>query len=256
MWDAAYAKYLVFMMVFARMSGVFLMSPLLGKKNVPGIVKVGLALFVGIAVTSAQSDLTVTCTGLVDFFLALAKEFFVGYAISFAMELVLSALNMAGEMIDLQLGFGMSRVYDPQSGVSMSLTASVFNYMFILIFFGTNGHLTLIQIASASFGVFPPGPVLPNAQCFEMIPLLFSGMLVLALKIAVPIIAIELLVESGMGILMRTVPQINIFVVGLQLKLLIGLAVVVLLLPGITGILDSAVNTLFQMIKQVVSAMA
>ena len=256
MWDAAYAKYLVFMMVFARMSGIFLMSPLLGRKNVPGIVKVGLALFVGIAITSAQPELTVNCTGLVDFFLALVKEFFVGYAISFVMELILSALTMAGEIIDLQLGFGMSRVYDPQSGVSMSLTSSVFNYMFVLIFFGTNGHLTLIQIASASFGVFPPGPVLPNAQCAQVIPLMFSNMLILALKIAVPIIAIELLVETGMGILMRTVPQINIFVVGLQLKLLVGLAVIVMLLPGITGILDSSVNVLFQMIKQAVSAMA
>lgn len=256
MWNVTFERYLLFLLIFTRMSGILLFNPVFGKKNVPGAIKVGLALITSVIFTSTYGNLSVGNPETLSFILLLIKEIAIGFTISFVMNLFLSAFLMAGEMVDLQLGVSMSRIYDPQSNSTTPLSGTVFHTMFLLTFFLSNGHLTLMRVAGASFDALPPGSEWFSAQFTQGILALFAGMLVLALKIAIPIIAIELFIETGMGVLMRTVPQINIFVVGLQLKLAVGLLFIVLIVPGLSVIFENTVNAMFQVMMQTVSAMS
>jgi flagellar biosynthetic protein FliR len=256
MWDVIFNRYLLFLLVLVRMTGMVVFNPVYGRRNIPANLKVGFAFVLAMIVTSSLPDAALEFDGLPMFALACFKELLVGFLASFVFQLFLSSFQMAGEIIDLQLGVGMSKVYDPQSNVSMPLTGSIYNLIFMLMFFAGNGHLTMIKIIAISFQILPAGPQLINPAAGGFIIELFGNILILAIKIALPIVALEVIVEFGMGILMRTVPQINIFVAGLQIKLLIGIIIIVLLMPSISNLIDMTITTMLNNIVYGLKALA
>lgn len=246
--EIIFSNYLLFLLVLTRMTGVFLFNPFLGRKNVPAIVKVGLALVLAIIITPTLST-KAEISSDIEFVLVILKELLIGYLTGFIISLFVSWVLMAGEMSDVQLGLGMSQIYDPQSNISMPVTGNLYNIMLTLMFFSSKSHLTLIKIASVSCEVFPPGPSMFNMEIGSHVVLLFGDILVLTLKLAIPIIAVELLAEAGLGVLMRTVPQINVFVASIQVKLLIGLIVIFLFLPPAAGILNKSIGYMFERLE-------
>lgn len=249
----SFDNYVLVLLVFARMSGALLFHPFLGRRNVPVIAKIGLAMLASILLTPVLQVPAPVFSSSVSFMLSVLKEMAVGYALGLVMNLFLSWVLMAGEAIDMELGLGMGRIYDPQSNVSMPATGSLFNLMITLIFFASNGHLTLLRILANSCQLFPPGPSVINLQEGSFVALILGDMLVLMLKLAMPVIATELLTEAGMGVLMRVVPQINVFVAGLQVKLLVGLAIIIVALPAVSRLMD---DTLTQMYKKLQESLA
>lgn len=256
MLDVIFDRYLLFLLVFIRMMGMVLFNPVYGRRNVPANLKIGFSFILAVIVTSSLTNASVEFAGLPLFVLACFKELLVGFLASFVFQIFLSTFHIAGEIIDLQLGVGMSKVYDPQSNVSMPLSGSIYNLLFMLIFFAGNAHLNMIKIIVLSFNILPAGPHLLNAAAGGVIIELFGNILILALKIAIPIVALELIVEFGLGILMRTVPQINIFVAGIQLKLLIGLTIILLLMPSLSNLVDMTITTMLDNIVQGLEALA
>ena len=150
-----FSNYMLLLLVFARMSGALLFHPLLGRRNVPAIAKIGLALLASILLTPVLTVPPPVFTSTISFMLSVLKEMVVGYVLGFVMNLFLSFVLMAGEVMDMEIGLGMGKIYDPQSSVSMPVTGTVFNLMITLIFFFSNGHLTLIRILANSCQVFP-----------------------------------------------------------------------------------------------------
>jgi flagellar biosynthetic protein FliR len=234
---------------------MILFNPFLGKRNVPAIIKMGLALFVSL-ITVPLIDFTYTeSPTFFMFIITVLKELFIGFTVSFTMQMFLSVVFISGEIIDLQLGMGMSKIYDPQSNVSMPLSGAIYNIMYILLFFSTNSHFTLIRIIVRSCEIFPPGFEFISFEHTDNIVLLFGDVLILSLKLAIPIIAIEILAEVGLGIIMKTVPQINVFVVGLPLKLFIGLFLIVLVLPATSRLFDVSADFMFNNMEKVLESM-
>lgn len=249
MWDEIFQRYTVFLFVFVRMSGMLLFNPFFGRKNVPAIIKAGLSLVLSVLVTgllpAAENDIG----NLLIFMVLAMKELLIGFVTGFVLQLFLSAILMAGDLIDLQLGIGMAKVYDPQSNTSIPVSASILNLLFTVLFFVSGSHLNFIKMLFYSFEILPPGPGSINFQASAFLVSLFGNMLVLAFKLAMPILAVEMLSEMGLGILMRTVPQINVFVVGLQLKLLVGLSLIVLLIPGYVTVFDGMTDSMFRSLE-------
>jgi len=256
MWDLLYGNYLVFLAVFTRMTGMLIFNPFFGRKNIPVIIKMGFAFFTTVILMGfLPPNTTIQDGNVLTFMLICCKELFVGFVVGFIMQIFLSSLQLAGNFMDLQMGIGMASIYDPQSNISMALSASLLNFFYIVLFFVTNAHLTFIKIIFASYSILPLGGFMFNPQCGQYIVLLFADIFILAIKLALPLVAIEIITELGLGILMRTVPQINIFMVGLQLKLLVGLFLLVLILPGVFDFLDTMTNTMFKSIQEGLSLM-
>ena len=255
MWDLIFDRYAVFLLIFCRMSGMLLFNPFFGRKSVPAIIKGGLALLLTLPACQIITE-EIQISGLLELMLLGAKELLIGFLAGFVMQLFLSAIIMGGDLADLQLGIGMAKVYDPQSNVSLPVSGSFFNLLFTLLFFIENGHLSTMKMIFYTLEVLPPGSGLFGQEAFAYIVSLFGSMLVLALKIAMPIIGVEVLAEFGLGLLMRTVPQINVFVVGLQLKLLVGLFLFVLIIPVLTSLFDSMTGAMFSQIEQSIKLLA
>ena len=256
MWSDIFSNYLVFLMVFLRMTGMIIFNPIFGRRNIPAVLRVGLAFLLAILISGTMVNVDTKVISFLDFVIAGLKELLVGYTAGLILQMFLSTILIAGEIIDMQMGFGMAKFYDPQSNVSMPISGSFFNIFFILIFFLTNAHLTFLKIVADTFQVIPPGIGPLNAQIGPYLVSLLSLVFILAMKLALPLVAIEMISEIGVGILMRVVPEINIFTVGLQIKAMIGLIVLVIMAPLIVSLLDGMMTTMLNHITQGLTALS
>jgi flagellar biosynthetic protein FliR len=209
--------------------------------------QVGLTLAMTVMVVS-YSDIALDFTELsiLETFVVMLKELFVGFTLGAIVSLFTYVVILGGEFIDMQMALSMSKMYDPQSGIQMSVTATYFNLMFIFMFFGMNAHLTLIHLFLSSAKVLPYGAVTFVNQDLTMeIINVFCQCTILGLKIAMPIAGMVFFLEMGVGILMKTIPQINVFIVNLQLKILTGLLMVMVIFTPLSKFLEDVITTLF-----------
>lgn len=224
-----WAEITILTYILMRISGFVLLNPLIGRNNVPAYVKAGLILVLTIATTPLAPQTAPVPNTTIEYALRLLLEFGIGYVVGFVTSLFFYVIVMTGEVIDMQMGLNMSKVYDPSSNVSLSSVASLLNILFILLFFEANGHLTLIRILMMSGEIVPFGAVTLGDQLTQSILTLFSNCTILGVKLAFPIFAAEFLGEMGMGVLMKTIPQINVFSVNVELKVLVGLLLLLLM---------------------------
>lgn len=253
MWNQIYLEYTTFLLIFTRVMAIVLFNPVTGRRNVPVIIKAGLSFLIAVIINSAVQVSVPEFAGIPQFFFAALKEVLIGFSIAVIMNMFISVVAVAGEMIDVQIGLGMSRMYDPSSNISLSFTGTLFNVMFMLTFFACDGHLTLVRMMDLSFRVLPPGFTGIGTQLGSYLPELFANIIAMGFKIALPFIAAELILELAQGILMRSVPQVNVFSIGIQLKLIMGLVVLMLLIPTLAGLMNTLTTRMFEEVENSLS---
>ncbi|MEA4987050.1 MAG: flagellar biosynthetic protein FliR [Anaerovorax sp.] len=236
-------------LVFMRMTGCILFNPLLGGKNFPSIFKAGLIIMLTLVIASFAQPETVDNINSITLLILMIKEFIVGYTIGFICTLFTYIIVFGGELMDMQMGISMSKIYDPQSNVSMSLSATFFNITYMFLFFTTDAHLNLIKLFLTSGEVIPYGELQIHTELTGQIIDVFCQCTVLAIKLAMPILATQFLMEIGVGILMKAIPQINVFVVNIQAKLFIGLLVLVFVFSPVVSFLGKSIELMFDAIN-------
>lgn len=244
-------SFYVFLFVGCRIAGVIFFNPIFGRRNIPGMVKIGLSL--GIALNAAYGLMNVVVVDYtaIDLLISMIKEFAVGFAMGFVIQLFLSIFHLGGELIDLQMGISMALMYDPTSNSQISISGNLITIMYTLMFFITNSHIALLAIAVKSFEVIPIGLGGVSNKVGVYFIELFGYILVYAVQLALPIIVTEIIVEVAVGILMRVVPNINVFVVNLQLKLLVGLIVLITIIPVLVHFLGKLNMIMLERVQEV-----
>ena len=237
-WDMVdWAQLYLFELIFLRMSGFLLFNPLLGRSNLPAMVKTGMALVLSILVFGTAGTGVPQPDTLVELAFRLLLELGIGLVLGFVMRVVFSVVQIGGEVIDTQMGMTMAQIYDASSQANLSVTASLLNILLILDFFAENGHYTLMRLLTTSGELVPYGAAALGDGVYAYVIELFLACMLLAVKLAMPILAAELLGEVGMGVLMKAIPQINAFVINIELKVIIGLLLFFLLLTPINEFL-------------------
>lgn len=245
-----------FLLILARMSGCVFFNQIFGRGNLPVLLKTSMSLFLTITVYGMLPPETDIVIGsLIEYILLVAKEIFIGYIIGHLISLFFSTVVISGEILDMQTGMSMSKIYDPSSNLSMGITGSFLNLILMLVFFSANGHLTLIQIFITSCKLIKIGNFSIPADLFMNMVELFGQILILALKLSMPILAVEIILEAGIGILMKAIPQIQVFSVNVQLKILLGLLMLMILVPTFSTFIDNSVTLMFDTIKNSLSAL-
>lgn len=232
-----WARLYLFELIFMRMSGFLLFNPLLGRSNLPAMVKTGMALVLSILVFGTAGTGVPQPDTLVELAFRLLLELGIGLVLGFVMRVVFSVVQIGGEVIDTQMGMTMAQIYDASSQANLSVTASLLNILLILDFFAENGHYTLMRLLTTSGELVPYGAAALGDGVYANVIELFLACMLLAVKLAMPILAAELLGEVGMGVLMKAIPQINAFVINIELKVIIGLLLFFLLLTPINEFL-------------------
>ncbi len=220
----------LFLLVLARMSGVVLFNPILGRQSIPGVVKSGFILLLSITAYTMTDYLPEAPGSILETLVLLGLELFLGYVLGLVMNLFFYVPLLGGETIDMQMGMSMGRTYDPSSQTSTTVTASLLNLLLMLLFFAANGHQTLLRIILVSGRIVPFGAAAFGQELYGAVVELFINCTILGIKLCMPILAAELLGQMGMGILMKVIPQINVFAINIELKVIIGLGLLFLML--------------------------
>ncbi len=244
------------LLVLMRVTGFVFLNDITGRKSIPSIVRFGIALAISACFCSVYSGSLPQITGMMQFCVLAVKEVLVGFVLGFIINLFLSAIIFGGEFIDFEIGLSIAKIYDTQTNVSMAISASLINVLFFLVFFGMNGHLTLIALLDASFDVIGIGSITLESQVCYNLCQMFSQMLLLGLKIAQPILAVMFIVEIGIAVIMRTIPQINIFTINIQLKILLGIFLFLLMIPSLGSLMEHMIHMLFDNLYLAISALA
>ena len=245
-----------FLLIFARMSGCVFFNQIFGRGNLPNIFKISLSLFLALTtyyILPPENNLVILTT--IEYILLIIKELFIGYLIGYIISLFFSTVVISGEVIGIQTGMSMAKIYDPNSSVSMGIMGSFLNIILILIFFSANGHLNLIKIIITTVKLIEIGNFSIPAHLFYNMAELFQQILILALKLSMPIMAVEIILEAGIGILMKAIPQIQVFSVNVQLKILVGIFLIFILVPTFSTFIENVIVLMFDTVENSLSAL-
>ncbi|MCM3616246.1 flagellar type III secretion system protein FliR [Sutcliffiella horikoshii] len=209
-----------FLLVLTRVTAFFVTLPLFSYRNVPSTFKVGFGFFFALVMALSMDLPVIGIDGA--YILLVLKELMVGLLIGLVAYMVLAAIQIAGGFIDFQMGFAIANVIDPQTGVQSPIIGQFFYMFAMLLLLAVNGHHLMLdgiyfsyELISLTQAWIPLG----DAGVFEFVLSTVNRMFIIALQLAIPIVGVLFLVDVALGIVARTVPQLNVFVVGLPLKI-------------------------------------
>lgn len=239
----------VFLLIFVRIAAFFVTMPLFSYRTIPNQFKIGISFFLALIMFSAIDTSSILIDG--SYFFLLIKEALVGLLIGLIAYIILSAVQIAGGFIDFQMGFAIANVIDPQTGAQSPLIGQYF-YIFALLFLlSVNGHHLLIDGMFSSFNFIPIDSFISfSHQSFaNFIVESFNTMFLIAFQMAIPIVGCLFLVDVALGIIARTVPQLNVFVVGLPIKIFVSFVVILFFLSLYIILVKALYSTMFEIMR-------
>ena len=238
-------KFELFIFILIRISSIFMISPIFGRRNLPNIFKIGFSCMVTLLlINTVTLQNAVNLSSMYEFTIIAMKELLVGLILGYISFLIFSAIYLAGQLIDTQIGFGMVNVLDPMTNIQIPITAQFYYTLAMVVFLTMNGHHMLIDALVKSYNLVPIGTAAFSSEMVLQITNLMSYMFIIGLKISAPIIATVLITDIALGILSRTMPQMNIFVVGMPLKIFIGLVVIMITIPTFLMVLGFIIDSI------------
>ncbi len=247
---------LSYLLVFVRMSGMLFLNPVLSRRNVPAQIRIALVLVLTMVI--APSVAIENPNGMDGFGMigALLTEFLVGAVCAAVFQLFYYMLFFAGDLMDVEFGLSMAKIFDPGSSVQLSLSSSLLSVVFSLYLFVTDSHLLILRLLIASYRIVPAGMARITAQTSGFYLGLFSDVFSLAVRLTLPFVAALFVTEIAMGILMKLVPQIHVFVISIQVKITMGLVLLFLFAGPVTAFMDNYIVILLQSMEKIMHAMA
>jgi len=238
----------MFLLVFARILAFFMTLPLFSYRTIPTMYKIGFSFFLSLVMLTSMESTVIAFDSLYIFLLL--KEVLVGLSIGLIAYIILSAVQIAGGFIDFQMGFAVANVIDPQTGAQSPLIGQYF-YMFALLFLlSVNGHYLLIDGMYNSFQFIPIDSFISFNEIFsEFIIKTFNKMFLIAFQMALPLVGCLFLVDVALGIIARTVPQLNVFVVGLPLKIAVSFTVLLFFMSIYIMLAKILFETMFETMR-------
>lgn len=246
--DITQAQIEVFLLSLFRFAGMMAIAPVFSHRTFPIQLRFAFSMLVAILIFPfLDAERFVSPSDLWALLGIGVTEFLLGAMIGFAFYLLFAAVQFAGGIIGFQIGFAIVNVIDPTSSENISIIGQFQYLLALLLFLAMNGHHLILSGLLDSFILVPLGEVTFRFSGAAALARLSAGVFILAVKIASPVMLALLLTDTALGIIARTVPQMNVFIVGFPLKIAIGLFVVGLSLPvfayvfqgSLTGLQDS-----------------
>jgi len=214
-----------------RVLALFGTAPALSHRAIPTASKVALGAAIALLLAPQLDAPPLGNTLDAAFFALVVRNILIGATLGFTIRVVFSGVELAGQMIGLQIGLSMGGFFNPEAADTDNPVANVVALMVLLLFFGIDGHLMLIYGLRLSFDLMPIAGSGPMALGFDTVAGLGTQMFGVALTISLPILAVMLLINIVLGVMARVSPQLNLFAVGFPVTLCTGLVVLLLFLP-------------------------
>ena len=246
-------SWIFILLVFMRVSGLIFSSPIFGRNAIPTIVKIGFCasltlLFISSVPTVMEQMAAFRYDGTtLSLVLLCVMELLYGLVLGYVQNLFFQMIAFTGgQVIDMQMSFGMVNVFDVQSNLSVPMMGNFFNLLLLMVFFATQSYSYLIRIMLVAIEEIPIGTTQLNPEIGIVALQLFVEAFLLSCIIAIPVIASGLVGEACFGILMRVVPQMNAFAIGIPVKVILGFLVVFAMIPIYVQYVPGIFDKMFQ----------
>ena len=245
----------LFLLVLIRMNAMIMIAPFFSSGVIPMRIKIILSFMITLVIFPLILSLGIEIpsnTG--DYYLMVLNEVLIGLYIGFLVSIIFAAFQLSGQFFAVQIGFGMSEVLDPIAQVSIPIIGQLKNLIGLLVFLSINGHHFMIQAIYKSYELAPVINMKKvfMGSLFKYLLHSFSGMFVVALKIALPVVGIVFLISVSMGVLGRAAPQMNIMMLGFPFKIIIAFGMLVLITPLIVRIMQVSLEKTFKFLTGII----
>lgn len=239
-----------FLLIFTRVSCFVFTAPFFSMKNTPANVRIGISLFTSVllyqVLTPAEA---VVYDSVLEYIIIVMKEAVVGLLIGFAASICTSIVNFAGSIADMETGLSMVTLMDPTSRENTSITGVMYQYSLMLMMIATGMYRYLFGALADTFSLIPVNRAVFRTDALLSSLLEFLGdYVVIGFRIVLPVFCTILLLNAVLGVLAKVSPQMNMFSVGIQMKILVGLSV----LFFTAGMLSGAADFIFQEMKRMI----
>ena len=240
-----------FLLIFVRVTCFIYIAPFFSMSNTPNRVKIGLGFFIAYLIDQSLPHTEVIYTTLFGFALVVMKEAVTGFLIGFGAGLCISITAFAGHITDMETGLSMASLFDPTTKEQTSITGVYYNYSIMLMLIVSGMYRYLLQALVDTFTLIPINGAIFRIDAIVKTMIQFLvDYVVIGFRIALPVFVTIMLVNAVLGMLAKVSPQLNMFAVGIQIKVLVGLAVLFVTV----GMLPSAANFIFEQMKKMVVA--
>ena len=231
-----YADLEYFLLIVVRVTCFIFIAPFFSMSNTPNRVKIGLGVLISVLIYGSTTRPEIVYTTLTEYAIIVMKEALTGFLVGYGAMLCTTIATFTGHMIDTEIGFGMVNVFDVTTKQNMSITGQFYQYIFTLMLIASGMYRYLLQALVDTFTLIPINQaVIRTDRLLETFISFMADYLIIGFRICLPVFCTILLLNCVLGILAKVAPQMNMFAVGIQLKLLTGLAILFLtafLLPG------------------------
>jgi len=239
----ALKDFLLFLLLLARCLGLFLTAPVFQSRLIPPHVKIGFSVLLAFLCLPLVRDSTLTFSGFSGaYLLSLFREVLLGVVFGVVTNLVFSSVQIAGEIVDFQMGFSYVNVVDPLSNLGSSVMGQFYLLLATMYYLGIGGYrMTLLGLVR-SFALIPPGTFTLQAGFAPSFVRLVGEVMLLALRFGAPVVVALFLANFTLAVLSRAIPQMNVFIVGLPLNIGVGFFIALSTLPYLFPVLENALD--------------
>ena len=224
-----------FLLLFFRFAGLFIMVPMFSHMTIPMTMKTAIAFVFTVLFFANMPPLVMEVTTTTIVF-AILSEFLLGFTVGLMLQIVMNIMTFAGVQISFIMGFSMASVIDPQSGISMPIIANILALLALMVFLALNGHHAVLLFVNESLQEVALGGFMLNEEIFDYLMRAMTNMFMVGFMIAFPITALSLLADIIFGMLMKTMPQFNLLVIGFPIKIMVAFVVIIATLATFMGI--------------------
>lgn len=230
------------LLVLVRISSMIVAAPFFNLTTIPRKVKVGMSVFLTIIALQVVDYTTVEYSGTLGYAMLILQESITGLIIGISSGFCLYILNFSGHMIDMEIGFSMAMEFDPATSVQSTVSANLFGQLFLALFVVSDMHYFLIDAIYDSYQLIPIGGASVKGDFIAVMLTYITDYFIIGFRIVLPVFSCILVINVVLGILARVAPQMNMFVIGMQLKVFVGLFLLFLVM----GLMPNVTDFLFQ----------
>ncbi|MBE5936422.1 MAG: flagellar biosynthetic protein FliR [Lachnospiraceae bacterium] len=245
-----------YLLIIVRISAFIFSAPVFSTHGIPMKVKVFLSVFVSLIVYNTIEVTLPPYGGVISFAILVLQESIVGLILGFITNACLYIVNYSGRMIDMEIGLSMANMMDPATKLQTSITGALYTQVVSLLLIVSNMHYYLIRAIVDTFNFVPIGETIFHRGLFEIMQSFMFDFFVVGFRIILPIFGMMLITNVVLGVLARIAPQMNMFVVGMQLKVFAGLVVLVLIASTLPMVADYIFDLMKEYLSLFVKALA
>ena len=243
----------VFLVLLVRITGFVYTAPFFSLKNSPRSVKIGFSVLLSIIIFMATPYEPLSYAGVVGFALIVAENLLAGLILGFLANVCYQIIGLAGHLIDMEVGFSMVNEFDPVTSAQVTVSGTFYEYSVMLILMVTYLHHYLIDALVDSIKLVPVGGILFNPLIYNVGISYIVDFFIIAFRSVLPVFGALLIVNAILAIMAKAAPQMNMFVIGMQLKVLVGLAVMMIVIELLPGVAEMIFDEMFELMRAAVS---